>query len=477
MEKQQHTKLAVAPSSLLDISVSMRGNGCYNRNAKIQKAAMVKALSLFPAACENCPFNERLHTVVDYGASEGINSISPLSHFLNSAAWDPAHPIDVQYFLVDTPANDFTSLARTMHSAMPAWAKDYPSARVFPLMIGRSFYQQIVPDRQVHFGFSFSCLQWLSQVPPADAAQNYPFVDRVLLMNSRQNTCRGQSDADLHQFLRVRGDEFVSGAPLILSFVGRSTTCAFWETPVFKCLLLALDEMVGSGLITLTTANLFYPPLFARDLQQVQAVLSSAEVNSTWSTVYLSEEDIEHPKSSKLARPGTSLEESTKYAEEMINFGFVILSEFLKEAIRAQVGPAFIRGKVATPVTGDILDAFDGAMCDWLMLRLREPGWPGSLPVIVALLASLITLCLTLSIDTGLDRRAGAESKTLLGIASRPPRCKEPGALLAHPLFGTALPLTTLGTTFYLRFMARVARTVSKYREKGASDNILDHAP
>ncbi|KAM3466518.1 hypothetical protein MY5147_000503 [Beauveria neobassiana] len=99
-------------------------------------------------------------------------------------------------------------------------------------------------------------------------------------MSFRQNICRDQSDRDLHQFLQVRGNEFVPGGSLILSFIGSSSVCGYWETPVLKCLVLALDEMVADGLIKLATADLFSPPVFTRDLQQVRAVLDSPEVQS-----------------------------------------------------------------------------------------------------------------------------------------------------------------------------------------------------
>ncbi|KAH8711464.1 Methyltransferase FUS9 [Beauveria bassiana] len=203
-------------------------------------------------------------------------------------------------------------------------------------MIARSFYQQIISDGQVHFGFSFSCLQWLSQFPQAHVSDGEPIVDRVSRMSFRQNICRDQSDRDLHQFLQVRGNEFVPGGSLILSFLGSSSVCGYWETPVLECLVLALDEMVADGLITLATADLFSPPIFTRGLQQVRAVLDSPEVKSVWSTMHLFEEDIEHPMSSNLDRRGKSLEESTQYAQEMISFGLAIMAGFLMDAIRAQ---------------------------------------------------------------------------------------------------------------------------------------------
>ncbi|KAK8149354.1 hypothetical protein G3M48_007319 [Beauveria asiatica] len=337
MAENQAVAQPIAQAPFRVIPVAMRGSGYYNQHAHIQETAMVKALSLFPDACRDGVFDEKLRTVVDYGASQGINSILPLSHFLELSAKNSARPIDIQYLLVDTPTNDFSSLARTMHPAIQEWAKNYPSARVFPRMIARSFYQQIIPDGQVHFGFSFSCLQWLSRFPQAHLADGEPnvTVDRVSLMSFRQNICRDQSDRDLHQFLQVRGNEFVPGGSLILSFPGSSSVCGYWETPVFKCLVLALDEMVADGLITLATANLFSPPFFTRDLQQVRAVLDSPEVKSVWSTMHLFEEDIEHPMSSNQARHGKSLEESTQYAQEMINFGLAIVAGFLMDAIRA----------------------------------------------------------------------------------------------------------------------------------------------
>ncbi|KAM3558085.1 hypothetical protein ARSEF4850_004771 [Beauveria asiatica] len=216
MAENQAVAQSIAQAPFRVIPVAMRGSGYYNQHAHIQETAMVKALSLFPDACRDGVFDDKLH---------GEPNVT---------------------------------------------------------------------------------------------------VDRVSLMSFRQNICRDQSDRDLHQFLQVRGNEFVPGGSLILSFPGSSSVCGYWETPVFKCLVLALDEMVADGLITLATANLFSPPFFTRGLQQVRAVLDSPEVKSVWSTMHLFEEDIEHPMSSNQARRGKSLEESTQYAQEMIKFGLAI---------------------------------------------------------------------------------------------------------------------------------------------------------
>ncbi|KAM3441864.1 hypothetical protein MY4824_001278 [Beauveria thailandica] len=172
MAENQAVAQSIAQAPFRVIPVAMRGSGYYNQHAHIQETAMVKALSLFPDACRDGVFDEKLH------GEPNVN------------------------------------------------------------------------------------------------------VDRVSLMSFRQNICRDQSDRDLHQFLQVRGNEFVPGGSLILSFPGSSSVCGYWETPVFKCLVLALDEMVADGLITLATANLFSPPFFTRDLQQVRAVLDSPEVKS-----------------------------------------------------------------------------------------------------------------------------------------------------------------------------------------------------
>ncbi|KAM3476906.1 hypothetical protein MY8738_006707 [Beauveria namnaoensis] len=170
MEGSQAVAQPIAQPPFRVIPVAMRGSGCYNQNAKIQETAMVKALSLFPDACREGVFDEKLHGEL--------------------------------------------------------------------------------------------------------------IVDRVSRMSFRQNICRDQSNRDLHKFLQVRGNEFVPGGSLILSFLGSSSVCGYWETPVLKCLVLALDEMVADGLITLATADLFSPPIFTRDLQQVRAVLDSPEVKS-----------------------------------------------------------------------------------------------------------------------------------------------------------------------------------------------------
>ncbi|KJZ68753.1 hypothetical protein HIM_11851 [Hirsutella minnesotensis 3608] len=51
----------------------------------------------------------------------------------------------------------------------------------------------------------------------------------------------------------------------------------------------------------------------------------------------------------------------------------------LVAALIHDIEEAFARGRVATLVTADIQGAFDTAMCNRLVLRLREQGWPDNL--------------------------------------------------------------------------------------------------
>ena len=60
-------------------------------------------------------------------------------------------------YLVDLPENDFTVTFKTVCSH---YAGD---PLVFPVGIGRSFYEQVLPEHSVDLGFCFSSSHWLSR--------------------------------------------------------------------------------------------------------------------------------------------------------------------------------------------------------------------------------------------------------------------------------------------------------------------------
>ena len=266
----------------------------------------------------------------------------PLTHIMNKMhrhtekTGPQASHIEIQYVLADTPFNDYCRLAQTLDEANKTWSDDAPSFKVFPHMVARSFFEQTVPSSKVHLGFSFSCLHWLSQSPPDLDPVN---SDNTLVsyFKARQAGGKHQADRDLHKFLQMRAHEFHVGGTLILAFVGKSQTDTeeYWETPPFKSLLIALDRMIDDDIITTKTAEEFFPPCYLRSLDQVESILSLAEIASAWSVESLREADVEHPLSKSLDRESISPEDARAYAENMVDFSIAVMGRLLINAIQS----------------------------------------------------------------------------------------------------------------------------------------------
>jgi hypothetical protein len=69
-------------------------------------------------------------------------------------------PLELHYFFVDLPSNDFNSLFRMLHDDPIRGA----SANLFPAAVGASFYDRVLPKASLDIAFTIYSVHWLSQV-------------------------------------------------------------------------------------------------------------------------------------------------------------------------------------------------------------------------------------------------------------------------------------------------------------------------
>lgn len=186
----------------------MEGGGRYNANASAQAASSGFGLGPLRAAARTAPTGTAgAVTIVDYGASEGLNSLAPIGAAVEAVrqARGDAQPVWVVH--TDLPDNDFGSLFRTVADD----PHSYRRPGVYTAAVGRSFYEQLFPDGTVGLGWSSIALHWLSAVPcpvdgfwfsTADAAQ-YDVWARA-------------GAADWSAFLAAREPEMLPGARLVI---------------------------------------------------------------------------------------------------------------------------------------------------------------------------------------------------------------------------------------------------------------------
>jgi hypothetical protein len=225
---------------------SMEEKGAYNAHAKLQAGGGALALPLLEQAARNLAIDDRGQPIfiADYGSSQGKNSLVPMRLAIETlrARVSPDHPIFV--FHVDQPANDFNTLFNVLDSDTGRYSREEPN--VFPCAIGRSFYQQVLPDDRVHLGWSSYAAVWLSRIPRT--------IPGHFLLLGATGEVRAEFDRqgaeDWAAFLSVRARELRPGGRLIVvlpAFDGEG-----WSgfESIMENANAALAEMVEEGAIT-----------------------------------------------------------------------------------------------------------------------------------------------------------------------------------------------------------------------------------
>ena len=142
----------------------MAASGAYNRNSRVQERGRIPGMRLLERAASvvDLPDPPQPIMIADYGCSGGRNSLAPVATAIEALRRRANTPISVVHS--DLPDNDFSALFDTLRND-PASYTAVPA--VFPLAVGRSFYQQILPHDSVTLGWSSWSINWLSRPPVA----------------------------------------------------------------------------------------------------------------------------------------------------------------------------------------------------------------------------------------------------------------------------------------------------------------------
>ncbi|EEU43639.1 uncharacterized protein NECHADRAFT_101086 [Fusarium vanettenii 77-13-4] len=304
--------------------VPMQGKGLYSSHAALQHEAMLKALPLLTQATNtvvtNVNRNSRPITVVEYGSAHGNNSIQPMVTILGSTP-----PGDIQLIFSDRPENDFNTLSTTVTT----WAEGLDKAKfshsIFPAMIPRSFYHQVVPSRSANLGFSLAALHHLDHVPKGEDG-----VDHQALL-------KRQAHLDLLRFLKLRADEIVPGGSLVLSFVSQSSSGRENYAGLVDACRSAMIDMVKDGTLLGAVAGSFYVPTYNRTLQDVQKVIE--EMIPTWIAHEVFEQECLHPAKKDLELQKSSdgqnsNDASHRYADIVVDWLMAVCAGYFLKAVK-----------------------------------------------------------------------------------------------------------------------------------------------
>jgi hypothetical protein len=224
----------------------MEGKGFYNRNASIPAAGGLLALPLLEQAARliHLDSGERPIVIADYGSSEGKNSLAPMRAAIAvlRARAGLERPIFVYH--TDLPANDFNTLFEVLESDPDSYVRG--ERNVFPSVIGRSFYQSVLPPSYVDLSWSSYAAVWLSRVP-------CQIPDHFFIPCSTgavRAEFERQAALDWETFLSLRATELRPGGRLVVALPSLADDGSIALAAIMDDANAVLSELVSAGLIT-----------------------------------------------------------------------------------------------------------------------------------------------------------------------------------------------------------------------------------
>lgn len=246
----------------------MEGHGAYNRSSRVQAAGSSPAVPLLEKAAQQVSLAASPEPIViaDYGSSEGHNSLAPLSVVMRILRERVGRARAISVVHTDLPGNDFSALFQTLASDPDSYLRDDP--RAFPSAIGRSFYEQIMPDSSVTLGWCSWAVQWLSRVPAL-------IPDQVQVAYSRDAAVRAafseQAAKDWRCFLVHRGTELRLGSRLVVLSMALDDHGDFGYRPAVSAIYGAVLDLLKEGFISEEEAHRMVIPTVGRSRQDFMA--------------------------------------------------------------------------------------------------------------------------------------------------------------------------------------------------------------
>lgn len=214
-------------------TAAMQGGGFYNRNSRLQEANITSALPLLEEAAATVPLDDaRPVTIVDYGASQGRNSMRPIRAAIDIVRARAGSLKPVEVIHTDLPSNDFTSLFQTLATDKDSYLAG--QAGVFASAIGRSYFDALTPPDRVDLGWSANALHWLGGNPVDVPDHGWAVFSASA---EARAAVERQQDADWRAFLTARSAELRKGGRIVCQFLGRGAEShgfewmagAFWD--------------------------------------------------------------------------------------------------------------------------------------------------------------------------------------------------------------------------------------------------------
>lgn len=244
---------------------AMEGNGFYNQYSALQAAGVAMLLPLWQTACRTVNITDAHPVIVDYGSSQGRNSMAPMRLAIDELRIRLGASVPIEVIHTDLPSNDFSSLFEALRDDPNSYMAGLSG--IFPSAIGRSYFDPLVPAGRVHLGWNSWTMQWMSR-SPADAPDH--ILAGLSGVTQVSAAVKEQQALDWRRFLEVRSFEMRPGARLLSAFTGRITDETGWE---WLCgeLWSAVLDLKYDGLLSERATEKITIPIGFRTIDEIKS--------------------------------------------------------------------------------------------------------------------------------------------------------------------------------------------------------------
>jgi hypothetical protein len=235
---------------MVDVTIpasgAMEADGAYNEHVKITVAGAASVLPHWERAVRSVALDhgEQPIVIADYGVSQGKNSLAPMRIAIDSLRSRVGLDRPISVCHVDLAINDFNTLFKVLESDPDSYYRNAPN--VYPCVIGRSFYENVLPHNSVHIGWSSYAAMWISRIPTQ--LPGHIFVPRS--NGATRMAFERQREQDWESFLSLRARELRSGGRLLVIVPGADEAGVSGFEEIMDQANVVLTDMVDDGSIT-----------------------------------------------------------------------------------------------------------------------------------------------------------------------------------------------------------------------------------
>ncbi|WP_189436226.1 hypothetical protein [Pseudovibrio japonicus] len=251
--------------------IGMKAGGFYNENSAPQGATIAYVYPWLHEAVAglDVPVSTSALRFVDFGCSEGANSIQIMNQLVGAAHKHSKRSVEAIH--CDLPSNNYTTL---LHVIGNREQSPYTDPSVFGGIVAGSIYNQLLPTNSVHVATSFNTVGFFSELPidrlPGCILPNGPSgqATRSTIAAHEKKIFEEQAQRDLKNFLEVRANELVTGGKLLLQQFARNDQVSTADGTI-DALDNALRDHVETREVSQDAYERYIHPVYLRNLDEL----------------------------------------------------------------------------------------------------------------------------------------------------------------------------------------------------------------